>query len=81
MMKGDPIKIHIDPQATAKAVYTAATVPIHWREDVKAQLEQDVALGIIERVPDGVATTWQARMHVVAKHDGTHHGERWTSEL
>ena len=46
MMKGDPIKIHIDPQATPKAVYTAATVPIHWR-DVQAQLDQDVALGII----------------------------------
>ena len=71
MMKGDPIKIHIDPDATPKPVFTAATVPIHWREEVQAQLNQDVALGIIEPVPAGVPTTWQARMHVVAKHDGT----------
>ena len=71
MMKCDPIKIHIDPEAIPKPVYTAATVPIHWREEVQAQLNQDVALGIIEPVPSGVPTTWQARMHVVAKHDGT----------
>ena len=71
MMKGEPIKIHIDPNATPKPVYTAATVPIHWRDEVQAQLNQDVALGIIEPVPPGIPTTWQARMHVVAKHDGT----------
>ena len=71
MMKVDPIKIHIDPDATPKAVYTAATVPIHWREEVQEQLNQDVAMGIIEPVPSGVPTTWQARMQVVAKPDGT----------
>ena len=71
MMKGDPIKIHIDPEAIPKPVYTASTVPIHWREEIHEQLNQDVALGIIEPVPAGVPTTWQSRMHVVAKHDGT----------
>ena len=39
LMKGEPIKIHIDP----KSVYTAATVPIHWCDEVQAQLNQDVA--------------------------------------
>ena len=61
----------MDPNATPVAVYTAATVPVHWREQVKAQLDQDEALGIIEKVPPGVPTKWQARMHVVPKHDGT----------
>ena len=71
LMSGDPIKIHVDPNATPVAVYTAATVPVHWREQVKAQLDQDEALGVIEKVLPGVPTKWQARMHVVPKQDGT----------
>ena len=30
-----------------------------------------MALGVIEKVPAGEPTIWQARMHVVPKHDGT----------
>ena len=71
MMKTEPIKIHIDPDAVPKPAYTAATVPIHWREEVSEQLKQDVAMGVIEPVPPGVPTTWQARMTVVAKSDGS----------
>ena len=71
MMTGTPGRIHIDPSATPRAVYTASTVPLHWRDEVKRQLDQDVALGIIEKVESGTPTTWQARMHVVAKPDGT----------
>ena len=71
MLKATPIKIHIDPNAEPKPVFTAATVPLAWRDEVKAQLDQDVALGVIEPVPPGVPTTWQARMHVVGKPDGT----------
>ena len=61
----------MDPDAKPVAVYTAATVPLHWREEVKAQLDEDVALGVLEKVPAGEPTVWQARMHVVPKHDGT----------
>ena len=28
-------------------------------------------MGILERVPIGTKTDWQARMHIVTKHDGT----------
>ena len=70
-MSGDTIKIHVDPNATPVTVYKAATVPLHWRELVKAQLDQDEALGEIEKVPPGVPTKWQARLHVVPKRDGT----------
>ena len=34
-------------------------------------LERDVALGIIEKVPLNTPTTWCARMVVVPKHDGS----------
>ena len=71
MMKTKPIKIHIDPYAVPNTAYTAGTVPIHWREEVSHQLKQDMAIGVIEPVPPGVPTTWQARMKVVAKSDGS----------
>jgi hypothetical protein len=71
MMKCAPIRIHVKEDAKPVACKTASTVPLHLREAVKAQLEEDVALGTIERVPIGVETTWQARMHVVTKPDGT----------
>ena len=69
-MDTEPMRIHIKPDASPKAVYTAATVPIHWRKDVEEQLKQDVDMGIIEPVPIGTPTTWQARMHVVPKQSG-----------
>ena len=71
MMDCEPIRIHIKPDAKPVAAHTASTVPIHLREAVQKQLDEDVALGILERVPIGTKTTWQARMHVVTKHDGT----------
>ena len=70
MMASDPIRIHIDPLAKPVAAMTAATVPYHLREAVKQQLDEDVALGTLEKVPIGTPTKWQARMHVVMKPDG-----------
>ena len=37
---------------------------------VKADLDRDVKLGLLEKVPMGVPTTWQSRMVVVAKKSG-----------
>ena len=71
MIKADPIRIHIDPEAVPKPALTASTVPIHFREAVKEQLKQDVEKGVIEPVKSGVPTIWQARMQVVGKPDGT----------
>ena len=71
MIKADPIRIHIDPEAIPKPALTAATVPIHFREAVKEQIKQDVEKGVIEPVKSGVPTVWQARMQVVGKPDGT----------
>ena len=71
LMKTEPIRIHIDPDAVPKPAFTAATVPIHYREPVSEQIKQDLDRKVIERVEPGVPTIWQARMHVVAKPDGT----------
>ena len=61
-MKGPPIEMHLDSAATPRVCHTAANVPIHWQEQVKADLERDVALGVIERVPYGEPVIWCHRM-------------------
>ncbi|CAG2221850.1 unnamed protein product [Mytilus edulis] len=45
-------------------------VPIHWKEEVKAGLDQDVRLGVLEPVPVGEPVTWCHRMVVCAKKNG-----------
>ena len=70
-MSGRPLKLNIDPDATPVAVHTPAPVPIHWQKDVKAQLDRDVKLGVIEPVPWGQPTLWCSRMVTVAKTDGS----------
>jgi hypothetical protein len=71
VMLGPPVEIHLEESATPRACHTAATVPVHWQEKVKEDLLRDEALGVIERVPYGEASTWCHRMVVTRKHDGT----------
>ena len=70
-MKGPPIEMHLDPSATPRVCHTPANVPVHWQNQVKADLERDVHLGVIERVPYGDPVSWCHRMVVTRKHDGT----------
>ena len=70
MMSCKPLRIHIDPEAEPKPDWGARPVPVHLREKVKQQLDEDERLGVIEKVPIGTPTTWQARMHVVTKPNG-----------
>ena len=45
-------------------------VPIHWRDPVKAGLDQDVRLGVIEPVPVGEPVTWCHQMVICPKKNG-----------
>ena len=71
MMTGPPIAININPEATPTAVHTPAPIPIQWRDEVKKQLEADVALGVIEKVEPNTPTTWCHRAFWVRKSDGS----------
>ena len=53
-----------------KAIHRPATIPVHWQEQVKADIERDIALGVLERVPQNTPTVWCSRMHVVGKKTG-----------
>ena len=70
-MSGPPLEIDIDPSVTPSAVHTPLPVPIHWKDEIKAQLDRDVKLGVIEPVPWSEPTTWCSRMIPVAKSDGS----------
>ena len=50
---------------------TPASIPLHWQDQVYAELERDIALGVIEKVPYGEPITWCFRMVISRKHDGS----------
>ena len=70
MMEGPPMKLMVDPAAEPKAIHTPVPVPLHWQEEVKRGLDQDVNLGVIEPVPVGEPVTWCHRSVVCAKKSG-----------
>ena len=70
MMTGPPLRLMVDPDAKPVAYHTPVPVALHWMEDVKAGLEQDVRQGVIEKVPVGEPVTWCHRMVVCAKKSG-----------
>ena len=71
VMKGEELKITFKQDSTPYAIHKPIPIPHHWKERVKAQLDADVALDIIEPIPQGVPTRWCSRMVVVAKKDGS----------
>ena len=70
-MSGPDIQIHVDENATPKACHTPASIPIHWKDQVHAQLLCDESIGVIERVPYGEPVDWCHRMVITRKHDGS----------
>lgn len=70
-MKGEPLRITFVNDYTPFAAHKPIPVPHHWKEEVKRKLDADVALGIIEPVPQNTPTKWCARMVIVPKKDGT----------
>ena len=60
-MSGQPLNFSLKPDAVPHAVYTPATIPVHWQEDLQKQL------GILKRVHANESTVWQNRMLVVRK--------------
>ena len=52
-MTGDPMKIHFKDSYTPHAVHTPIPIPHHWEEKVKKDIDRDVKLDILEKVPEG----------------------------
>lgn len=70
-MKGSPpMRLHVNPETPPVAIHKSRPVPIHWQEEVKAGLDRDVRIGVLERVPMGEPVRWCAPMHVCPKKNG-----------
>ena len=69
-MAGVPMRHMVDANAEPVAHHTPIPVPLHWQSDVKAGLDHDVSLGILEPVPVGEPVTWCHRMVICAKKNG-----------
>ena len=65
-----PMQLYVDPKAKPVAVNKCASVPLHWQREVKEGLDNDVALGVLEKVEVDTPDTWCSRMVVVPKKDG-----------
>ena len=59
------MRLMIDTDADPVAVHTSIPVPIHWRNAVKAGIDQEIKLGVLEAVPIGLPITWCHRMVVI----------------
>ena len=70
-MHGPPLKIFMQEGAKPVAAHSPIPIPLHWQEKVKAGLDRDEAIGVIEKVPSGTPTTWCHRMVVVPKKDNS----------
>jgi len=70
MMNGPPIHLMIDPKAKPAAHHTPVPVHFHCQDEIKAGLDRDVRLKVIEPVPVGEPVTWCHRMVVCSKKNG-----------
>ena len=70
-MSGKPLDITLKLDAVPSVVHCPIPVPHHWKRAVKADLDHDMALGVIEPVPQGMPTVWCSRMVVTPKKDSS----------
>ena len=70
MMHGPPMELFVDKNARPHQAFTPSAVPVHWKVKVKKDLDRDVALGVLEEVPENTPLTWCHRMVVCRKHNG-----------
>ena len=69
-MSGPPMHLMVSPDAVPVAHHTPYQIPLHYQDQVKAGLDEDVRLGVLEPVPPNTPTEWCHRMVVCAKKDG-----------
>ena len=50
-MHGPPLKIFMQDGVRPVASHSPIPIPVHWQKQVKAGLDRDVRLGVIEKVP------------------------------
>ena len=69
MKEAPPMQLFADKNAKPVAFHKAFPIPLHWQAAVKKQLDNDVKMGVLAKVPLGTPTEWCSRMVVIAKKD------------
>ena len=71
MTTGKPMRIHTKPDTKPYCCKRPTMIPIHFRDQIRADIESDVKKGVLERVPEGRPDTWCSRMVIQPKKNGT----------
>ena len=66
-----PLQLFVDPNVKPVAIHKAAIIPIHLKARVKADLDRDVRLGILEKVDINSPVKWLSHMLITMKKDGS----------
>ena len=67
---GPPLKIFVKKNAQPIAVHKPVPVAVHWREEVRKELERDCKLGVLDKVDVNNPADWCHKMVVVPKKTG-----------
>ena len=67
---GTTIEIHVSASVKPRAFHTTASIPLHWHQQVHADLLRNETLGILEKVTQGEPTQWCYCMMITRKYDG-----------
>ena len=67
---GKPMKIHTKPGTKPYCCKRPTMIPLHYRDQVRADIEADVKKGVLERVPEGEPDTWCSRLVIQPKKNG-----------
>ena len=70
-LSGDPLTIHFKEGAHPVANFVPIPVPFHWKTQLNEILQQNISLGVMEKVKPGTKSTWCSKLVPVAKKDGT----------
>ena len=69
-MDGVPMRLMVNSDAEPMPRHKPISVLLHWQEEVKASLNEDVALGVLEPIPVGEPETWSHSVVVCHKKNG-----------
>ena len=65
------LELFVDPINQPLAIHKAAVNPVHLKAAVKADLDRDVRLGILEEDDINLPVKWLLRIFVPLKKDGS----------
>ena len=65
------LELFVDPSVKHVAIHRAAIIPIYLKASVKADLDRDVQLGILEKVNVNSPVKWLSQMIISIKKNGS----------